>query len=124
MHVAELDGHRVLDARSEANVVVLIVAEGGLRHRVVVRVSEVDGSYDVRWTRDIDPGELELVVLDSGVALCRTGAAPIDVFAAAPGSLTLRHIADPRLGVLQLAQTAGSVLAFHGDVVYRLSSRA
>lgn len=124
VHVAELDGHRVLDARSEANVVVLIVAEGGLRHRVVVRVSEVDGSHDVRWTRDIDPGELELVVLDSGVALCRTGAAPIDVFAAAPGSLTLRHIADPRLGVLQLAQTAGSVLAFHGDVVYRLSSRA
>jgi hypothetical protein len=124
LRVPELDGVRVIDARADRNVVVALVANGDRRDRIVVRVSESDGSHDVRWSRDVEPELPEIVVLDSGVGICRAEGTKLEVFAAEPRSLSLRTVDDPRLPELRLARHGGSALAFRGDVVYRLTSRA
>ncbi|MBM4358121.1 MAG: hypothetical protein FJ096_08415 [Deltaproteobacteria bacterium] len=124
VRVPELDGVRVIDARADRNVVVAVVASGDRRDRAIVRVSEGDGGHDVRWSRDVEPDLPEVVVLDSGVCLCRADGRTIEVFSSDPRSLAFRQVCDPRLPELRLARHGGRALAFREDVVYRLSSRA
>lgn len=124
LRVPELDGTRVLDAICDRSVVALVVEARGVWQRVRLRVSATDGSYDVRVTHGIEPEVCELVVLETGVGLMRTDANGLEVFSAAPHSLTRKSFDDARLADMRLARSAGSVLAFRGDVVYRLTSQA
>lgn len=122
VRVPELDGVRIVDARSERNVVGLLVADRGRYHRAVLRLGSASG-HELRWVRDVEADAVELVALDSGVCLTR-GDGRLEVSSAAPGSLAMRHLDDPRLTGVRLASGRGAALAFAGDVVYRLSSRA
>ncbi|MBM4375187.1 MAG: hypothetical protein FJ095_08890 [Deltaproteobacteria bacterium] len=124
LRVRELDGYRLVDAHADRAVVVALVADAGRLDRLTLRVDPSTGSYDARWSRDVDADVPDLVVLDRGLCLAKADPDRLEVYAATPGALELRTLEDPRLGELRLARSGGAALAFRGESVYRLSSRA
>lgn len=124
LRVPELDGARIVDARADRNVVVVVVASGERRDRAVIRISDRDGAYDLRWAHDVEAEVPDVVVLDTGICLMRSEGSKVEVFSCRPHSNSVRVLDDERLEGLRLARHGGSALAFSGDVVYRLSSSA
>lgn len=124
VRVPELDGRTVVEACADRGVAVLLVAAPAGYDRLTVRVAPDGAHHDARWSRDVDPDLPDLAVLDRGLCLARREATSLEVYDASPGSLARRTIEDPRLATLRLARHGGAALAFGGDVVYRLSSRA
>jgi hypothetical protein len=124
LRVPELDGMTVLEAKNDGNVVVAMVADSGRYHRLILRADPHRDRYDLRWARDVDPGAVDLVALDSGVCICRGDHGRLEVFSDKVGSADLRWFdTGGALGGARLARAGNRVLAFGDRMVYRLATR-
>ena len=69
MSVKELDGYRILDARSERNVVGIMAEKGGKYHCVILTFNAAYDSYAIRVSHDVPYSEINLTVLPNGIAV-------------------------------------------------------
>ncbi len=122
LRLPELDGHRVVDARYDRGVLMLVGVRGGRYDRFVLRI---DGTrYDLRRTADIPYAGLDFVVLDRGLCLHLTESEALDLFPAGIDAPGLRTVTDPLLGGdLRLHRYAGQAAFVRGGVVSRFSLR-
>ncbi len=126
LRVAELDAVKILDAKHDRGVVVLIVADhNGDCHRLVLRHRpEAGGSYDLRWVRDVGHTAVDFVTLDRGVCICRSEDGGLEIFSAKPGSTGLRQLpSEPALAGGRLERHAGQVLLVRDKELLRLSTK-
>ncbi len=119
VHLTELQGWRVVDALHEGGVVALLVERGGRYDRCVLRVDAY--GHDLRRTEDVGPGDLDLVVLDSGVCLLRDEAGRLELFAARRGEAALRVLDLDLPGDLRLARDGGLAAFVQGARSCRMS---
>lgn len=119
----ELDKVRVVDAKYDGGVLMALVGRKGTYDRYVFRVDDT-GAYDVRVVQDVTPSGLNFVTLDSGVCVCLTEDAKLEVFSARKGSSALRVVEDKTLhGGMRLYKRSGKVLFADGSTLYTLSLR-
>ena len=69
IHTKELDGYRILDARSERNVCGVMAEKGGTYHCFVFTFNSDYTSYTLRVTKDVPYSEINLTVLPNGIAV-------------------------------------------------------
>lgn len=69
IHTRELDGYRILDARSERNVCGVMAEKNGLYYCFVFTFNQDYSSYTIRVTKDIPYSEINLTVLPNGIAV-------------------------------------------------------
>ncbi len=120
----ELKGHKVLQAKLDSSVMMVLAAQGGRYRRLVFRFDDTFSSYDVRVVDDVTPADLNFVVLDSGVCVCLTEDEQLEVFSRAKGSGAIKLIEDPALGGdMRLAKDAGRVLFYRGSKLYSMRMR-
>lgn len=119
--VRELNGYKVLDARYDRGVLMVVGAKGSQYDRLVFRFNEAHNQYDVRSVTDITPTGLNFVVLDTGVVVCLNEDDRLEVFHSTPGKAKVNYVEDLMLGGdMTLVRSSGQ-LAFHrGDKLYRL----
>lgn len=98
VRLTELDGHRVLDARFERQVLMVLARREARTDRFVFRFAPDFTRRDVRVVADVTPAGLNFVVLDSGVCVHLTEAERIELFANRPDSSSLRVVEDEVLG--------------------------
>ena len=126
VRVAELDGMKILDAKHDRGVVVLIAADqAGDCHRLVLR-HRLDGSasYDLRWVRDVGHTAVDVCTLDRGVCVCRDEDGGLEIFSAKPGSTSLRQLpSEPALAGGRLGRHAGQVLLVRDKELLRMSTK-
>lgn len=119
----ELDAYRVLDARFEGGVLMVLGRQGERFDRLVFRFAPPDfGTYDCRVETGVEHAGLNFVVLDRGLCVCLDGTDGLEVFAARPGGTALRRIADAGVGGdAQLLHRQGQVWFTRGDCLCSLS---
>jgi hypothetical protein len=69
LSVKELDGCRVLDAKSERNFCAIMAEKGGKYYRFVLIFNSAYNQYTIRIAEDITYTEINLTVLPNGVAI-------------------------------------------------------
>jgi serine/threonine protein kinase len=69
MHIPELDGYRILHARSEKNVCGVMAEKSGIYYCFVMTFNENFSGYTLRTTKDVAYSEINLTVLSNGVAV-------------------------------------------------------
>lgn len=69
IHTKELDGYRILDARSERNVCGVMAEKGGTYHCFVFTFNSDYTAYTLRVTKDVPYSEINLTVLPNGIAV-------------------------------------------------------
>lgn len=121
VRIKELDGYKVLDARFDSGVLMVVGgSKKGTYDRLVFRFDDAD-TYDLRIVKDITVTGLNFVVLDSGVCVSLTEEDKLEVFPAKRGSSSMKVVEDKVLGAdMILAKHAGSVLFARGNKVYRM----
>jgi hypothetical protein len=123
IRMPELDKVRIVDAKYDNGVLMVLTAKGGTYDRYVFRVDDT-WAYDTKVVRDVTPSGLNFVTLDSGVCVCLNEGAELEVFSARKGSHALRVVADKTLhGGMRLYRRAGKVLFADGSTLYSLSLR-
>jgi len=69
IHVKELDGLRIIDARSERNVCAIIAEKKGEYTRLVLSFDPSYAKYTIRITHDVSYCNMNLTVMPNGVAV-------------------------------------------------------
>ena len=126
VQVKELDKYRILDAKYEERVLMVVGEKGGKYDRLVFRFDPDDGySYDVRYVKDISPSGINFAVLDTGVCVCLNEEEDIEVFSNRKSqSSTVKRLSDPMLGGdMILGKQAGHLIFARGNKLYRMKMK-
>lgn len=122
IRIKELDGCKIIDAKYDSGVLMVVRAQKGSYDRIIFRF---DGDrYDTRVVPNITPNGLNFIVLDSGVCVSLTEDDKLEIFSARMGSGSVKIIDDPILGAdMVLAKQGGSVLFARGNKVYKMKMK-
>lgn len=123
IRVPDLDGVRIVDARHDGRILMVVASVAGRFDRLTFLFAE---DYDTYQTlpvvRDITPSGLNFVTLDSGVLVHLTEVEEIEVVSLTSGKT--RTVRDPALGNdMRLVQHAGRVAFIRGSKVCSMSLR-
>jgi len=120
VRIKELDEYRVLEAKYDGGVLMVVGTKGGKYDRLIFRFAS-DNTYDIRKVEDITPTGLNFVTLDSGVCVCLTEEEKLELFSAKRGSTAVKVVEDKALsGDMILGKKAGTLLFARGDKVYTM----
>ena len=124
VRMTDLEDMLIVDARFDAGVLVVIVEDNGRYDRAIVRFDTDFAAYDIRWARDVGAVAVNFVVLASGVVVHINEKDEVEIFSAAPGSSTVKVIADPAVGGDSTLFKSGSqALIGRGGVLSKISMR-
>jgi len=119
--VPELDEYRVVDAKFDRGVLMVIGVKQGQYDRLVFRFAHSYDAYDVRMIEDVGATGLNFVSLDSGVCVCMTEEEKLELFSARRGSTAVKVIDDPVLGGdMHLYRQGGRIVFPRGSQVYAM----
>lgn len=123
IRIPELDDHKILDAKYDHGVLMVVGAsKNGTYDRFVFRIQ--DSSYDLRVVNDINPAGLNFVVLDNGICVHLTEDDNIEIFSKKKGSPGLNVIDDSEIhGGMNLFKMGTKVLVTKGEKLYSMTMR-
>jgi hypothetical protein len=120
VRVAELDGYKVVDAKFDGGVLMVVGAKAGKYDRLIFRFDEEFQTYDLR-TIDVTPSGLNFVTLASGVCVSITEDEKLEAFSARKGSGGMKVVEDPAIGNdMRLLKVAGKVGFERGGRIYSM----
>jgi hypothetical protein len=117
----ELDGTKVVDARFDGNVLMVVTTKKGKYSRFIFRFADDFTSYDTREVEDITPTGLNFVTLDSGVCVCLTEDENLELFSSKKGSSSVKVVEDKALGNdMRLVKRSGRLGFTRGDSIFEM----
>jgi hypothetical protein len=124
LKVPELNGYKIVDAKCEANVLMVVAGKNGKYDRLIFRFTDTWDSYDLRVVEDVSHVDINFTVLENGVVLCLTEEEKLEMFAAKSGSPAIKVIEDPVLkGDMRLCHAKKALLA-QGGRMFSFSLRS
>ncbi|MBS1722432.1 MAG: hypothetical protein JSS66_05435 [Armatimonadetes bacterium] len=95
VQLPELKQHRIVSAKRERNVLVVIAEHNGQLNRHVYRFDTDWQHFDYRVANDVGPSEANFCVLDSGIVLLMREDDMLEVFSSHRGSQSVNTVDDP-----------------------------
>ena len=80
LHIKELDGYKILNAKKCKNVVVFILFKNSIKYRLTLKFDEEFKSYKSQFIEDIDFDDVNFTVLDTGISICQIDDKTIEIF--------------------------------------------
>lgn len=122
--VPELDRAKIVDAKYDGGVLMVLAARKGTYDRYIFRVND-ESEYDVRVVQDVTPSGLNFVTLEGpSICVCLTEESKLELFSAKKGSTNVRVVDDRALhGGMRLYKSGGKVVFTTGTKLYSLSLR-
>lgn len=121
LRLPELDGARVVDARFEGGVLMVLAFRDGQYARSIFRFGSKYTDYDLRVVDGVSPADLNFVTLENGVCVHLTETGDLEVFRREKGSTGLRLLPNAGLDGVRLFRDGTQVLGARETVLYELS---
>lgn len=113
--ITELDAYRVMDAKFQRGVLMVVGAKAGRYDRLTFRFDETFSNYDVHAVEGIAPAGLNFVVTANGICVFVTEDEKIEAFPAAMGPRPIRVVEDPSIGGDMKLLNIGAGVGFARD---------
>ena len=124
INLKELDKSRVVDAKYDNHVLMVIKEQGTLYDRLVFRFDSDFQHYDVRTVKDIQPSGLNFSVVDTGICACINEDMKLELFSNKMGSSALKEISDPIIpGDAVIGTQNGTVIFSHGNKIFSMKTK-
>lgn len=125
IRIKELDGYKVIDAKFDRNVLMLVGTRNGTYDRFVYKFTPDWSSYVVKITNDITFAGLNFVTLDTGVCVHITEDEKINVFYNRHDVDSVTEISNNLIGGDMKLFASGSKLLFgRQNKLYSMSMRS
>src|SRR5262249_28132141 len=118
--IKEWDGYRLVDARCEKNVLIVVGMRSGRYDRFIFRFRREFEGYDARSQRDVDDTGINFAVLDSGICLSLAGE-DLELFRSRPDDDSLRAVAARELGAVRLFHHGIQALCARNNKLFKFS---
>lgn len=125
VRIPELDGYKIVDAKFEGGVLMVVGAKTGRYDRLVFRFDPDYQTYDLRKVEDISAScAINFVTLESGVCVCLNEEEKIEAFSAKKDAKGIRLIEDSALGSdLRLMVVGGKVGFERAGKIYQMTMK-
>lgn len=93
----ELNGYRIVDAKFENKVLMVVATKHGKYDKFIFRYSNDFASYDLRIKKDINHSGFNFVVLDNGICVHINDEENLEIFSNGKDSTSLKVVDDPAI---------------------------
>jgi hypothetical protein len=123
LQIPELAGHKVIDAKFDSGVLIVVAANTiGQHDKFIFRFEAGFKSYDVRVQQNIQVSDINFTVLDTGVVLHMSDTGTLEVFKAYPGTKDIVEIDDQAIDTDCILLKQGNQAMFaRGEKLYKFS---
>lgn len=122
--IDELEGYRIIDAKYEGMVLMVVGVKNGRYDRFVLRINKDYNKYDIRKIEDIVFSGLNFVVLDSGLCICINEEEKIEMFSYSKGSQVGKIVEDESIdGDMRLYKDGMRVLFSKDSQLYTMKMK-
>ena len=97
VHLKELVGYRIIDAKFDTRVLVVLAEKAGQMDRFIYKFDSSFSQSDLRITPNVSYYDLNFIVLDNGICLMMGDNDELEIFSSQRGSTSCKVIADPAL---------------------------
>ena len=120
-YIPNLDGFRVVDAKCDKNVAVVVAEKSGKYHRFIIVFDKNYQSFEIRETADISYDEINFAVLNNGFCILLSSPTELELFVKANQYETLP---DPPLDAnMELFTTQDGFFFLNGNSIYQLKRK-
>lgn len=120
-YLPQLDGFRVIDAKSEKNVTVILAEHGGVYHRFIVMFDSKFLGFDVREVKDVAFDTINFTVLTNGTCILLSAPTELEMFTTTKHCETL---SDPPFdSTMRLFSTPDGAFFVNGNTVHQIKKK-
>jgi len=124
LKVPELDSYKIIEAKFDNGVLMVIGVKDQKYDRLVFRFDSKYQNYDLRVVSDIVNTGLNFVTLDTGICVCLNEEEKIEAFSSRKGSKGIKVVEDNALsGDMVLYKKGGKVIVTKNNKVYQMSMK-
>lgn len=124
LHLKELRGYRIVDARYDNRILMVVGVKEGQYDRFVFTIHPDYQGYGVRSVNDIAYAGLNFVTLENGICAHITEEDKLELFSNSPKATGAKVVEDAALSnALRLHKHGTTVLFARDDTLYKLSTR-
>lgn len=120
-HIPQLDGYRIVDAKAEKNVVVIIGEKKGQYDRFIIIYNKAYNSCDVRKVDDVTYDTINMGVLDNGLCLLLKSPIELELFSSASQCEIINN--PPLDSSMKLFTTMDGVFFINGNSFHQLKKK-
>ena len=122
--VQELDGYRLVDAKYENNVLMIVGEKGGLYDRFVFRFNRNYQGYHLRKIENISHTGLNFTVNDAGVCMMINEEEKVEAFSHLSNTTQVKMMEDPAINAdMRLFHDGTAMLFAQGKKLYKISMK-
>ena len=120
-HLPQLDDYRVIDAKSERNVTVVVAEKNGQYDRFIVVFKKDYSDFNVRKVEDIAYDGINFTVMDNGLCLLLANDNQLELFA---DNQRVDVLEDPPFDTtMKLFNTADGVFFVNGNTIHQIKRK-
>lgn len=120
-HLPQLDDYRVIDAKSERNVTVVVAEKNGQYDRFIIVFKKDYSDFDVRKVEDIAYDGINFTVMENGVCLLLANDSQLELFA---DNQRVDVLEDPPFdATMKLFSTPDGVFFVNGNTIHQIKRK-
>ena len=121
-HIKEFDGHKVVYARCEKNVCIVITFKDSKYNRSIIKFDKIFEQYSIRTEDDIAYPYINFTVLDNGVCIMMTENAEIEIFHSSFTMNDVKRIVSGELNNKMILFNNGTqVMFYQKNEIFKIS---
>jgi hypothetical protein len=120
-HIQELDGYRIVGAKAEKNIVVIIGEKRGQFDRFILIFDKTYNKYDLRKVEDITYDTINFTVMDNGLCILLSSPSELELFVTANQVETLQN--PPFDSTMKLFSTSNGIFFINGNSFHQLKKK-
>lgn len=117
-HIPNLDAYRIVDAKSDKNVTVVIAEKGGIYDRFIIVFDRKFTDFQVRIDNDVAYDTINFAVMDNGLCILLANPSEIQLFSTAGQYETLTN--PPFDATMKLFTTSDGIFFANGNSIHQI----
>jgi hypothetical protein len=119
--IPQLTGYRVIDAKAERNVVVIIAEKGGQYNRFIIVFKKDYSDFDVRIVKDIAYDGINFTVLENGLCILLANPDELELFGNNQNISVLQN--PPFDSTMKLFNTSDGAFFINGNTTHQIKRK-
>jgi hypothetical protein len=117
-HISQLDGYRIIDAKSDKTVTVVIAEKDGAYNRFIILFDKRFTDFQVRKTEDIAYDAINFAVMENGLCILLSSPTEMELFSTATQYETLTN--PPFDATMKLFTTSDGIFFVNGNSIHQI----
>jgi hypothetical protein len=120
-YIPQLDGFRVLSAKADKHIVVIMAEKGGIYYRFILIFNKTYTDVQIREVKDVTYDEINFAVMDNGVCVLLASDTELELFAKADKCEVLSN--PPFDSSMKLFTTSDGIFFINGNSIHQIKKK-